>query len=102
MDLTTFWMSRYCFGLKRLCLIYLPLLVYGTVTENVDGQHAHSCQSSSCDLEARLRFQHINLNPGKQRSDHLTSKTGKKGKYFSLKDFIWKRSKPKLFLKYAN
>lgn len=52
MDLTTFWMSTYCFGLKRLCLIFLPALVCGTVREKVDGHHVHSCQSGSCDLES--------------------------------------------------
>jgi len=65
--------------------------------QKVDGHHAHSCQSGSCDLEARLRFQHINFSPGKQRSYRLTPKIGEKGKDFSLDELIWKRSKPKLF-----
>lgn len=84
-DPTTFWMSRYWVGAKRLCPISLPPLVPGTVREENDGHHVHSWQSEE-----------------KQISDQLSPKTGEKGKDFSLKDFIQQRSETKLFLTYSN
>lgn len=69
----------------------LTTVVCGTMREKVDGHHAHSCQSGSQGLEARSRFQCTNFSPGRQRSGHLTPKTGEKWKDFSLKEFIWKR-----------